>query len=409
MDELAILQQQAQELATIPGLKEAWAKEKAALLIERDHYRDQYEATERHARQAEEEYVAVVEEQAHTHEQELRTARADAQQWKDRCEALEITKRDKDEQLRVRERDLDVVSAALRKCEGQLEATHEARQRAEAEAQRLGIQREADATEWLAKSAAWTSTKAALEARMESLEAETHRTQDQLREQQHQGGTASEENQRLREALHDRERAQEDARHQSRRELEDMRAAWQEEKDEWQARIQGLQASLRQVQHDVHEAKQGALATERQAVTGAIEVRQASTDEARHWQEEAERLREELEEERVRGIKVENDWKFVVRDLQCQLERGGGGGRGGGAAAAGGTGQAAAAAEEEAREEDAVRAVAMLKEDLQKVMMRSMHSIQKAEKRAEAYKAKCFELHERLKGNGGNGSGSVVM
>ena len=55
------------------------------------------------------------------------------------------------------------------------------------------------------------------------------------------------------------------------------------------------------------------------------------------------------------------------------------------------------AAEWEERREDEGGEVGMLREELEKVKLRCMLAIQKAERRAELYKSKCLELHERWK------------
>lgn len=383
-----------------------------ALEAERETYRSLYDAARQENEKNKREFIAVVEDQAHAHETQLWAARGEVDKWQVRCRGLEEAAEEapaRDEVLRRLERELDVAQVALRQSEAMAQAAEEGRGRAEGRMQRAEVAHDAALSEWMAKAAAATSEKGGLVARLEGLEAELDNVRSELRSRQHEAEVAVEEGVRFREALCAAERAEEEARRQAGREREELRRAWQEEKEEWEGRVQELEARARQAEAEAREAARGALAKERESITTEATARQMSGGEVRRLQEQVVRLEAALEEERVRAIKIENDWKYIVKDLQqrqvltpapasaVEWAR---------SAAAAATAAAAdtetfvareGAAEREERREDEGGEVGMLKEELEKVKLRCMLAIQKAERRAEAYKSKCLELHERWK------------
>ncbi len=382
-----------------------------ALEAEAETYHSLYDVARQEAEQNKREFIAVVEDQAHAHETQLLAARGEADKWQARCRALEeaaMEARSRDEVLRQLERELDVSQAALRQSEAMAQVAEEGRERAEARIQRAELAHEAALNEWMAKMVAATSEKSGLAARLESFVVELDHVKSQLRERQHEAEVAVEEEGRLREALRAAEREGEEMRRQTERENEAARRAWQEEKEEWECRVREFESRARQAEAEAREAVRGALVKERESITTEATARQTTGSEVRRLQEEVARLEEVLEEERVRAIKVENDWKYIVKDLQQRQvlapvptsaavwARS--------AAAAAPAAVAGAdtlfvahegAAGWEERGEDKGGEVGISKEELEKVKLRCMLAIQKAERRAEAYKSKCLELHER--------------
>jgi len=383
-----------------------------ALEAEAETYRSLYDAARQENEKNKREFIAVVENQAHAHETQFRAARGEADKWQARCRGLEEAAeeaRTRDEVLRRLERELDVAQAALRQSEIMVQAAEEGRERAEARMQRAEVAHEAALGEWMTKAATATSEKGGLAARFEGLEAELDRVRSELRARQHEAEMAVEEGVHLREALRAAERAEEEARRQAGREIEEVRRAWQEEKEEWEGRVQELEARARQAEAEAREAARGVLAKERESIATEAAARQTTGGDVRRLQEEVARLEEALEDERVRAIKVENDWKYIVKDLQQRQvltpapASAAAWARSAAAAATAAAADAetfvarSGAAEWEQRGEDDGGEVGMLREELEKVKLRCMLAIQKAERRAEAYKSKCLELYERWK------------
>lgn len=416
--ELATCQQQAQQLAELPALRAEWTRRVQALEAEAGTYRSLYDEARQDSEKNKREFIAVVEDQAHAHETHLRAAREEVDKWQARCRALEeaaAEARSRDEVLRQQEGKLEVWQAALRESEAMAQKAEEGRARAEARIQRAEVAHEVALNEWMAKLVAATSEKSGLAARLESVAVELDHVKSQLRERRHEAEVAVEEAGRLREALRTAEQAEEETRRQSEREREAARRVWQEEKEEWESRVREFEARALQAEAEAREAARDALAHERETITAETKARQTTGSEIRRLQEEIAHLKEVLEDERVRAIKVENDWKYIVRDLQqrqtlAPVQTLAAAWARPPAAAATVTAAGAdtsvanekAAAEWEERREDKGGDIGISKVELEKVKLRCMLAIQKAERRAEAYKRKCLELHERWK------AGSVV-
>lgn len=408
-------QQQAEELAKLSSLRTQWAQEAEDLKAECETFRSLYDSAHAEAEKSKEEFIAVVEDQARSQKEMTNAARLEAEQMQARVRELEEEVeqgRSREEVRRQLERDLDVAHAALRQSQAVVQATEEARERVEVQSQQEGVIHEAQLAEWMAKAAAVTSERKGLEARIEGLEKELAQAVEERRGKRLELEEAAEEIGRLREALEISERAVKEGRRKATREGEELRRAWREEKSEWDEKIERLERQVQRTETEMKELRRERLVADERLAASEENTRHGAGEEARRLQERVADLEEALEEERVRGIKVENDWKFVVRDLHRQL-RGPtppercphadsmAPGIGAEAEEMAATARDQSLLREERQEED-LRAMTLLREELEKVKLRSMLAIQKAERRADAYKSKCLELHERRK------EGSVV-